>query len=602
MEDRERMVKDLSAAKSLAEAKAGEIAIIRANQARLEKDYQHQLDSLRNRMAEQMKKHQAEVDAAATDRERIATEKNFLVQELREETHRVKEMQKAKKAQENQPPVTPKKNKSLPLRDGFDNDEMVSPTKSVGKRSKRAATAGPTKRKRRAIEDSPVHQTALQLSPTLDTSDGVIDEAAEPANLAIPEQDTKQKPKKEDRNSKFIRAILNHRTHPNDSRDLEVFTTLSFPSELRKSFASIVLEKTTKFAIENYTVEYARTIIFLWKRALDEKFYKPVSMLMNIITFILDLDPPSIAPQLTEDLIPVIQTSAYINGVSRFRNSPVSHLSMGQIRQTPRSELNYEVDSTKALNILYLVAGGCDHDINAIRKFWEELAYDFVLIMMNCYQPICEITTVMNTLSYSILPTTFGCIQKTDVQQTFIEGYFIDRITNLLSEQPGVDEGEEPYSPEQILTLRIEAVSLLAQAAFSAPEPGSSPAGRTLATHPCALARVFRALHDELDALYSNPPERELHVFLVNKLTQLLYGIMQSFRAEVNLPTKLRNVPGATQKHLVVLTRLAFSDALLLEEGIEEETIEMAHEMLEEAVNPQEAEALLEAFRPKSES
>ena len=63
-----------------------------------------------------------------------------------------------------------------------------------------------------------------------------------------------------------------------------------------------------------------------------------------------------------------------------------------------------------------------------------------------------------------------------------------------------------------------------------------------------------------------------------------------------DLQSKLGRVPGGKQKFLVVLTRLAFSEGPILEEGIEDETVEMAHEILDDAVNPQEAEALLEAF------
>ncbi|KAK2745634.1 hypothetical protein FQN55_006125 [Onygenales sp. PD_40] len=598
--DRERMAQEAAAAKSMAEAKAGEIAIIRSNQTKLEKAHNRQLSALRSAMAEETNKHQAEIDAAAADSRMLTTENAFLKQDLKEEAQRLNDLRKAKaRAEETPAPATPRKTRVLPLRDGFDDDEMMpSPTKSAGRRSKRGTPSVPGGRKRKAMDDSPVKAPALELTESFEINMADGPDAGDP--MAI--DSTLQDLKREDRNVRYIRRILNHKTYPDQGRDLEIFTKLSFPSEPGRMFSSFILENTTTKFSENYAVEYARAIISLWSRALKERFFEPIDMFMAIIRFIINLDPPTIVPQLIVDLIPVLQESGYVNGIPRVQASPVSHLNLGQVKQTPQSELNHQVNSTEALNILYLAASSLQHDYDSLRKFWQNILYEFILVMLNSYQLIDDIIITLNLLSYSIFPTTFGPLLNTEAKQTANENYIIDRVANLLSEQPHVDEGEKPYTPWQISTLRAEAMSFLTQLAFSAPHPDLSknPAGRKIATHPTVLARVFRSLHDELDALYSHPPERELHLVLVNGLTRLAYGIMRTFRDEVNLPAKLRVVPGATQKHLVALTRLAFWEGPLLEAGIEYETVEMAHEMLEEAVNPQEAEALLEAFRVKS--
>ncbi|EGE81436.1 DNA repair protein Rad26 [Blastomyces dermatitidis ATCC 18188] len=597
--ERERIAQELAAAKSMTEVKAGEIAIIRANQAKVEKAHSRQLSTLRTQMADELKKYQAEIEAATMESKLLTTENAFLKQDLKDETQKLNELRKAKAKLEENPPLTPKKSKILPLRDGFDDDEiMLSPTKSAGRRSKRGTPSVSGGRKRKAIDDSPIKAPTLELSQSFETNLGDFSESAEPMVI----DSGPRKPNMEDRNVRFMRRILNHKTYPSKGRDLEIFTKLAFPSEPGRMFSSFILEATTAKSSENYAVEYAKAIISLWSRALKESFYDPVAMFMAIIKYIINLDPSNIVPQLIDDLLPVLLKSGYVNGVARFRNSPVSHQNLGQIKQTPQSELHHQVNSTEALNILYLAASSCQHDFDAQRKFWQNILYDFILVMLNSNQPIDDIIITLNLLSYSILPTSFGPLLSTPAEQTANENYIIDRVANLLSEQPYVDEGEKPYTPWQISTLRIEAMSFLTTLAFSSPHPSPSKnhAGRLLALHPTALARVFRSIHDELDALYSNPPERELHVALVNGLTRLAYGIMSTFRDEVNLPAKLRVVPGATQKHLVALTRLAFCEGPLLEAGIEDDTVEMAHEMLEEAVNPQEAEALLEAFRVKS--
>ncbi|ODH17946.1 hypothetical protein ACO22_06238 [Paracoccidioides brasiliensis] len=596
--DRERIAQELAAANSMIEAKAGEAAIIRANQAKAAEAHSRQLSAFRKQMADELKKYQAEIHSMTVHTKLLDTKNAFLEQDLKNETQKLIELRRAKAKLEENSPLTPKKPKALPHRDGFDDDEIIpSPTKSGGRGSKRGTPSVAGGRKRKAVDGSPIIAPTLELSQTFDTVTEGPDEKTEP--MAI--DPAPRKTEIEDRNMRFMRKILNHKTHPNKSRDLEVFTTISFPSEPGKMLSSFILTATTENSLENYAIEYAKVIISLWSRAIKETFYVPIDMFMGIIKFIINLDPSNIVPQLLDDLIPVLQNTAYVNGVARFRNSPVSHLNLGQVKHTPQSELHHEVSSTEAINLLYLTASSCQYDSDTLRKFWQIMSYDFILIMLNSSQLVDDIIITLSLLPYSILPTTFGPLLRDPTLQVQNENYIIDRVANLLSERPNTDEGEEPYTPHQISTLRLEAMSFLTTIAFSSPHPSPSQnrAGRLIALHPTALARILRTIHDELDALYSNPPERELHVALVNGLTRLAYGTMRTFRDEVNLAAKLRVVPGAVQKHLVALTRLAFCEGLLLEAGIEDDTVEMAHEMLEESVNPQEAEALLEAFRVK---
>lgn len=596
------MLQELNSAKAMAETKAGEIAIIRAKQAKMEKSHNRQLTVLRTAMVDETKKHHAEMEAAIMESKRILTENAFLRQDLQDQSHRVEAIQQNQRARakldENAPPATPKKDDGQSLRDGFSKDELASPSKSAaGKLSRRGTPSGSGKRKRKATNDSPIPAPAL---PLHQPHGGMVDDAPTVSEPMATETSQPPKPKKEDRNVRFMRNILDHRTHPNKERDLEVFAQLSFPSEPGRKLSSIVLEATTTRSSESYPLEYAKAVMSLWTRAMDEKFYKPVNMFMAIIKFILNLDA-FIAPRLIEDLVPLLHKSGFVNGEPRFKSSPVSHLNLGEVKQTPQKDLDHDVNATEALDILYLLAIACLHDEDAFRLFWRTMRYDFILIMLNSSQPISDITIMLNILSCSILPTSFGPIFDTPEEQATNEGYLIDRAANLLSEVPCVDEGEEPYNGWQISTLRIEVMSLLMDVAFSSPDPPHNRAGQILAKHPTALARIFRAMHDEVDALYSYRPEHELHVALVNGLTRLAYGVIHNYRELVDLQAKLRIVPGAVQKHLVVLTRLAFSEGPLLEAGIDDDTVEMAHAMLEDALNPEEAYALEEALRPKTQ-
>jgi hypothetical protein len=59
---------------------------------------------------------------------------------------------------------------------------------------------------------------------------------------------------------------------------------------------------------------------------------------------------------------------------------------------------------------------------------------------------------------------------------------------------------------------------------------------------------------------------------------------------------KLRVHPGGVYKHLIALTRLAFSEGIYYEKGIEDDVVDCAHQMLEDTVTPEEGEALFEVF------
>ncbi|KAE8378679.1 hypothetical protein BDV26DRAFT_260982 [Aspergillus bertholletiae] len=591
-EQHKRMAEELVAARSMAEKKAGEIAIIRSNQVKLAETYERQVAALRKAMAEEVARHKEEVEAARAEGKMLATENAFLKQDLAEESMRLSNLKAKGRAEEKPAPGTPRKHKPLPFRDGFDDDEILTISPSKSTRYKRTSPTVGGKRKRRLSDDSPI---PLQLSPRPepmhvettvgDLSDDALDEAI-----------TQQSAHVNNQSSQLVRRLLNHRTFPNENSDIEAMARLAFPSEPQRTLSSILLEEAANLDIGSYLLEYGRAIISLWSRALREKFYEPVPMFMGIMRHILALDAPSSTAELIEYLVPLLQESGEVNGIPRFKHSPVSRQNFGQVRQTPLSELQPLVNSTEALGLLYQIAGSCLHINRVLEQFWRYMRYDFILMMLNCSQSISDIILTLNLLSTSIRIESFGSVQDTEQDQIANENYIVDRVANLLSETPQVDEGQPPYMALEICDMRLEALSLLTSVAFNQEAPSSTHGSMVIASHSTALARLIRAMHDELDALYASPPEKELHAALVNGLMRLVYGVVRRHPEQVDLQSKLSRVAGGKQKFLVVLTRLAFSEGLILEAGIEDETVEMAHEILDDAVNPQEAEALLEAF------
>lgn len=587
--EKEQMRRELNEAKALAETKAGEIAIIRSKQSRMAEEYDRQLAALRKSMADQVTEHKEAVEAAMSEGKMLATENIFLQNDLAEEAHQLRSFKSRQRQEEKNPPVTPKKNRILPFRDGFDDEEMaaVSPSKSAA-RSKRATSTVPGKRKRQSSQDS---QVRLQLSPAGDVA--MIDTPVD-----VPEQsfeDDLPSIGAIERDQRILKQLLNHRMNPGEDTDIEAMAKLSFPSEPGRHLSSIILDDLAKLEKGSFLVEYMYTIGPLWQRALTERFYDPIPRLLAITRYVLMMNDAPL-PDLIQPLVTVLQDSVEVNAVPRFRYSPAAREKARILRQTPQSDLQPKVDSTEVLRMLYHIASQILHINSALNDFWRQIRHTFMLVMLHGSQPLKDIVLVMRLLSTSIRPDSFGPIMSSEGEQGDVQRWIIDRLSHMLSEPAQPDEGMDPYTPQDICAMRLEVLLLLESLAFNPAAPTREHGSAIIAAHPNALARLFRSMHDELDALYSSPPEHAIRVDLVNGLMRLIFGVMRRHGPSINMQEKLARVPGSKQKHLVVLTRLAFCDGSVLEAGIDDETVDMAHELLEEWTNPQEADSLAEVF------
>jgi hypothetical protein len=71
---------------------------------------------------------------------------------------------------------------------------------------------------------------------------------------------------------------------------------------------------------------------------------------------------------------------------------------------------------------------------------------------------------------------------------------------------------------------------------------------------------------------------------------KLLHGVITSYPEDAN--AKL----ATNHKHLVAMIRVAFSEGIAQEEGLEQDAVQAAFELLENMVTPDEAEALDQMF------
>ena len=140
---------------------------MRANATKVEKDFEIRTTALQKLHADEAARQKIEVEKARAELQKIATEKDFLENDLAEGTKQIRNLQriikKGNKDSESKPrskenqPVTPKKNKALVYADGFDDEEIqpMSPSRLVIRSKANTPKAG-AKRKRKPAEATPV--------------------------------------------------------------------------------------------------------------------------------------------------------------------------------------------------------------------------------------------------------------------------------------------------------------------------------------------------------------------------------------------------------------------------------------------------------------
>lgn len=104
---------------------------------------------------------------------------------------------------------------------------------------------------------------------------------------------------------------------------------------------------------------------------------------------------------------------------------------------------------------------------------------------------------------------------------------------------------------------------------------------------------------DSKDQLETEPDPLALLSQFISQATRLLHFLITDPRTAdaANTASKLAASHGGSQRHLLTLARLTFAyEDLVLEAGIDAETVELAHELLELAVTPDEGEEVAEMF------
>lgn len=602
LRDREELTANLHKATEEIFLRRGEIANIRAKQFNEEKTHQRELAALNKLKQEEADKHAAAVQAMTAENNKVASEIQFLKQDLKEETRKAVTFQRQLKEKPliDKPTninATPKRNNSL--RDGFDDDEMmvISPVKS-GRRSKQGTPTANRKRKQPVGNEASIPPLALRLSGS-----GFETGAQAPAALAKADHFSSvvRKDKAAERHLRLIQKVMSFRPSRGTEVLVERLVNFSFPSDKSKTFGTIVIETSAKLEGQRLAGDFLQIFLDVWARAVKEKYYQCLQVLLEVVNWILELDPFIVDTSILSNILPLLQSTASINARAHFNLMKKEYLTDPSVSK-PTIDAN--INTTYCLSILHTVACLSSDDPNLIGLFWRSIDTDFILMMLNWCQPIPDMTLILQILATSILKDTFGNICGPS-QQSRMERYICDRICYLLWELPKVDSNSPAYSRKQICLLRLESLNLLAQLTLGSSINPFEPAtaynhGTTfLANHPHAMARLVRSIYDELAAAYLMTSTQSLHIQLVNTAMRILHFVTFSPAGrEIDLQRRLTGVNGGAHKYRVVMARLAFAEGTDpgVDAGITEDTVRMATEMLEERITPDEVEDLTRIF------
>ncbi|KAM3081211.1 hypothetical protein ACMFMF_003125 [Clarireedia jacksonii] len=555
--------------------KNGEISILRGKIEKSNKEHQRAQAAKEKLHAEQLAKIQKEREAAEIAARRAATERDFTKQDLFEES-RVRRLNA--QATKDAPNTPSKKKPPMPFRDGFDDDEIevlspskVSPSKFRGK----PGTPSRAAKRKRKVQDSP-SAGALDM---VHIEEPIL--ASLVPKASIIDETILEKLVLQDDRSDFIAEMLQHRPELGQPRTMEAFAKHFLPSNPAESFSSSILGELprigSKKPVSEVPAEFCLYIIQLWSKCLEDEYYAPIYLIIDLLMFALELKTLAIAPLIIDQLVPVAQKTADLVAIPRFN------------RESPEP-FDKDINVSACLTLMHLAALGSvpeDHDIT---RFWKRMRWDFVLLMLSPNQNVADFEWMIKILSTGILRDSFGVILPDTAVMTPAKnvGHIIDRLTYPLFEVPCLPKSTVKVDADVVLKLRLQIILLLTNMTRS------SYAGNALAAHPSTIGRIVNLISDELDTLYDYRPGHEDSARLISHSTRLLFQLITTHENEIDIHKKLAVIRGGSQKYLLCLSRLHFlEEEGVLESGIDQDVPGYALELLEMVVTPEEGEEIM---------
>ncbi|CAE7027938.1 hypothetical protein CFE70_004001 [Pyrenophora teres f. teres 0-1] len=605
-QDKARERREAQELKLKLQTKAGEADTLRRRYDADTRRHERQLADQQHAHSTQVAKLRADMDKLRREKDEVQTDNMFNQHEAREaaivrRTARAMPSRPKSVAPAISPVGTPRKvQKTLgPLGDGFDDDDVVMASPSKHRQRQKTATPKQQgKRKRHVTDQSPIPLPALQLSePRSRPSE------QEPPQIHVA---LLHHFRRDDRRFTLLHRLLSHPSSNGTDRILEALTLHAFPSKPSKRLSSIVYDALSDIStpdVHELALHMCHIFLDLWKQCQNEKHYTPTALILDALHFILACEPVKTAVKITDRVVPLI--IATVDLVA----DPISKAAKGEEKAvadlySPRQrEIASQIHVQDCLELLHFIASSClsSSDPGAVTRLWQMIPSSFAIMLLVKEQPQQQITLMLRILATSALTNTLGPITTADSaqdNQANNEDALLNRLTNLLTEipKPVPDSSPSPPSPQAISEpdlwdLRLLVLSVLTQ--FSIPEYGSS----RLAQNRLCIGRLIKYLDYCITSLYRCPmsPTQDHKVDSINATMKLIYHVATT-NADFDIKSKLVNTLGGQHAYLVALTRLAFSEGLVLEAGIEDEVVNMAHDILDQGLSMEEGDAFGKVF------
>jgi hypothetical protein len=603
-QDKARERREADDLKGKLQTKAGEADTLRRRHDADSRQYERRITDQQQLHMSELAKMRAEIERLRREKEQAQTDSMFNQHDMREvgqaqRTRRpMPSRPKAKTTATTSPAGTPKRAQKTrgPLGDGFDDDDdvvMASPSK-LRDMQKTATPRQAGKRKRTVTDQSPIPLPALQLSePRSRPKEKEPETSGEPAiDLAL-----LQHFREDDRRFTLLHRLLSRPSSSGDDRILEALTQHAFPTQPLKKLSSIVYDAMAAAIasdVHELALRICHIMLDLWQRCLEERYYDPLYLILDALHFILSCEPVETAVQVAEKATPLITASVDLVSVPVSNATKLGGKAVSGLYTLAQRDITAKIDVLDCLELLYLFATSCicSADKDALARLWQSITSGFPLMLLNKEFPQPQIKLMLRILSTSALSTSLGPMAAEDENQANIEDALINRLTNIFTEipkpipDPARNSPPDAATESEVWELRLLVLMVLTQ--FSIPEQGCT----RLAQNPICIGRLIKYLDYSINALYRQPlsSTQDQKIESVNATMKLIHHIVTS-NPGFDIKSKLVNTLGGQHAYLVALTRLAFSEGLVLEAGIEDAVVDMAHSILDEGLSIEEGDA-----------
>ncbi|KAF2722998.1 hypothetical protein K431DRAFT_221033 [Polychaeton citri CBS 116435] len=582
--------------------KVGEIAIVRENQKKEKRAYERDMGVIQKLHAEEVARHKVEIAAHREERKKVETDNQFLQHNLAQEAQKSKKPSGTVRAG-----VAPAKalasprNQALALGDGFADEEIaiVSPSKSKERLRDHTPKAG-VKRKRN-VNDSPA--APLSFSNPVEPGYESNTHSFTSTETNLPSALSMSKDARYD----LTQRVLGHRPHPNHPKTVEALVYFHLPTDARNSLSAMVLEALSNLSDtkEPAALVFTKMLLGLWRRCIQEKYYGPLNLILSLIRFVLDFELPSTSLGLVEEAVPICIASLelVVNPRARAAHVPTFAATLNHEEMVQRAR---QIQVGEICDFLLYLAQASTLRLERNEVFWKLMNYEFTNTMINKVNPLEQVIVALQILRTSCRHMSFGVIVNDARRQADTEHTTISLLTFLLLETPNPPVGEPPYDDDEVAELHLEILKVIEDLCTT------SHGSLLIAQHHLAVGRLFQALEGFVRKLHLLSPSlrtskasnktiseqnaHDLVIQCINLVVRLLSYVLRTHSDLINLQQKLSAVHGGYHKFLVGLTRVAFTEQLVIDAGIDNEVIEAAHSILDNVLSPEEGEAVVKAL------